>query len=99
MTQQNAALVEQTAAAASAMQDQARTLADEVGTLQAAGGQRTRLDAVIRVDDSTLTLRSGPAPLHAQSSSASRPSQAEALNMNSRVETTIVAVASVVRVS
>ena len=42
MTQQNAALVEQTAAAASAMQDQARTLADEVGRFRLPAGSGTR---------------------------------------------------------
>ena len=50
MTQQNAALVEQTAAAAAAMQDQARTLADEVARFRLpAGGER--LDAVAKVED------------------------------------------------
>ncbi len=38
MTQQNAALVEQTAAAAGAMQDQARTLADEVARFRLPAG-------------------------------------------------------------
>jgi methyl-accepting chemotaxis protein len=42
MTQQNAALVEQTAAAASTMQDQARTLAAEVGRFRLPTGSATR---------------------------------------------------------
>ena len=42
MTQQNAALVAQTAAAASAMQDRARTLADEVGRFRLPAGSATR---------------------------------------------------------
>ncbi|MCP5269709.1 MAG: cache domain-containing protein [Burkholderiaceae bacterium] len=50
MTQQNAALVEETAAAAAAMQDQARTLADEVARFRLPAGGET-LASVVKVDD------------------------------------------------
>jgi methyl-accepting chemotaxis protein len=46
MTQQNAALVEQTAAAAAAMQDQARTLADEVARFRLPAGGEALQSAV-----------------------------------------------------
>jgi methyl-accepting chemotaxis protein len=52
MTQQNAALVEETAAAASAMQDQARTLADEVARFHLpAGAEQEEAKPTVAVDD------------------------------------------------
>jgi len=76
MTQQNAALVEQSAAAAQSLRDQATRLAQVVGTFRIDGTDTRSSAMALRADAPVLTQSVAPAPGHVAKPVVARPAAA-----------------------